>query len=464
MATRPRSVLEWKDFHVETPSILNGRLLHALIHHDTHRFKQLKEIDVLTRQAKDPSITSVFECSHANKTGCPRKFILREDQSGEIIGEHTQDALHLNDIYSWRLFEAKQLILDGLINDPFISPHKLLDKVFNSTDFIIDQFTPSKASLKNAIARLKAKVFGTMKVDATTLSNFLQNVTTLSGESFTLCNETYVDEHQSIKRVVVLASAFQIDVAKRNVGTFMGDGTFDSVPSLFTQMYTIHALHGDTSFPIAFALMEGKTTRGYEIVFRVLKDNGVIIHTFMCDFERASRNAIKNIFNDVYVKGCWFHYTQAIMRRVENVGLQREYTRSPFVNMTVRRLFALSFIRPVEVSQAVDSIEREISNSESGGVRMKLDTLMCYFKKTWLRKYSPDEWNRCIDVSFRTNNWSESFHSAFSRRFARCHPNIYVMVDALKKVENEVRVLLNEFMRDHRNMQRTTSTQTNWSG
>ena len=190
MAARPRSVVERKDFHIESPSILNGRLLHTLIHHNTHRFKQLKEMDVLTRRAKDPSITSVFECSHANKTGCPCKFILREDQSGEIIGEHAQDTMHLNDIYSLRLFEAKQLILDVLINDPFISPHKLVDKVFNSPDFIIDQFTPSKASLKNAIARLKAKVFGTMKIDATNLHNYLQTVTTLSGEVFTLCDET----------------------------------------------------------------------------------------------------------------------------------------------------------------------------------------------------------------------------------------------------------------------------------
>ena len=136
MAARPRSVVERKDFHVESPSFLNGRLIHALIHHDTHRFKQLKEMDVLTRRAKDPSITSVFECSHANKTGCPCKFVLREDQTGEIIGEHTRQ-MHINDIYSWRLFEAKQLILDDLINDPFIAPHKLLDKVFNSPDFIV---------------------------------------------------------------------------------------------------------------------------------------------------------------------------------------------------------------------------------------------------------------------------------------------------------------------------------------
>ena len=97
--------------------------------------------------------------------------------------------MRLNDIYSWRLFKAKQLILDDLINDPFISPHNILDKVFNSPGVFIDQFTSSKASLKNAIARLKADVYRMMEVDQTTLSDYLQTVTTSSGERFTLRDE-----------------------------------------------------------------------------------------------------------------------------------------------------------------------------------------------------------------------------------------------------------------------------------
>ena len=324
MASPPHTaIVDRKDFHIERPSILNGRLIHTLIHYNTHRFKQLKEIDVLSRRAKDPSIISVFECSHANKNGCPCKFVLRDDQSGVIIGEHKQDAMHLNDVYSWRLFQAKLLILDDLINDPCIAPQRLIDKVSSSPDFIVDQFTPSKSALQSAIARLKAKVFGTIKVDIESLSDYFKGVRTLSNQVFTLHEETYTNEQQSTKRIIVLSSGFQLDIARRGPGMFMGDGTFDSVPSLFTQMYTIHALHGDSSFPIAFALMVEKTTNAYEILFGILKNNGVTINTFMSDFEKSSRNAVVNVYGDVRLKGCWFHYTQAIMRRVQKVGLQR---------------------------------------------------------------------------------------------------------------------------------------------
>ena len=69
------------------------------------------------------TIESVYECSHANKTGCPCKFILREDQSGEVVEEHTVDQAHFNDIHSWRMFLAKALIFQELLRDP-LSRHR----------------------------------------------------------------------------------------------------------------------------------------------------------------------------------------------------------------------------------------------------------------------------------------------------------------------------------------------------
>ena len=148
MTVHPHSiVIQRKDFHIEYPGTQNARLKHPLVHYDTHRFKQLKEIDILSRRAKDPSIVSVFECSHANKTGCPCRFVLRDDQTGEVVGVHTQDQMHVNDVHSWRLFKAKSLIVDALVDDPFVAPQKILDKLFRSPEFVIDQFTPPKASL-----------------------------------------------------------------------------------------------------------------------------------------------------------------------------------------------------------------------------------------------------------------------------------------------------------------------------
>ena len=150
--------IERKDFYIEYPGEFNARLVHPLIHYNTHRFKRLKEVDVLTRKLKDPTIESVFECSHANSTGCACKFVLREDNTGELVGAHKEDTNHLNDIHSWRLYIAKTRLYDDIVNDPFMSPQKLLDNLFTSSEFVIDQFSPPLSVLKNAISRLKAKI------------------------------------------------------------------------------------------------------------------------------------------------------------------------------------------------------------------------------------------------------------------------------------------------------------------
>ena len=67
------------------------------------------------------------------------------------------------------------------------------------------------------------------------------------------------------------------------------------------------------------------------------------------------------------------------MKRVKNVGLQKEYTRSPFVTTTVGRLFVMWFIQPSEVAWAVNLIEQEISNSNVN-VLERIQIL-----KTWTR-------------------------------------------------------------------------------
>ena len=236
-----------------------------------------------------------------------------------------------------------------------------------------------------------------------------------------------------------------LDVAQRGRGVFLGDGTFDSVPTMFKQLYTIHAEVDGSVFPVVFVLMEERSTEAYEYVFNVLKERGLVFKTFMTDFESASRKAARNVFGDVVVKGCWFHFTQAIMRRAKKIGLEGAYRTSAFVNATIRRLFGLPFVAMDEVEAALCAVENTLVQCPDECVRQKLLELMRYFRATWMNKYKPHEWNQVNDVVLRTNNWSEAFHAALSRRFVRAHPNVRVVVEALKNVEAQTRVAWNEF-------------------
>ena len=49
------------------------------------------------------------------------------------------------------------------------------------------------------------------------------------------------------------------------------DGTFKATPELFAQLYTIHAVCRDFSFPVVYCLLPNKTRATYHRVFAILK-------------------------------------------------------------------------------------------------------------------------------------------------------------------------------------------------
>jgi len=56
----------------------------------------------------------------------------------------------------------------------------------------------------------------------------------------------------------------------------------------------------------------------------------------MVDFEAAVWRAIQKLFPDAVIKGCVFHLTQAVWRKVQELGLQSAYTALKSVHKFVR--------------------------------------------------------------------------------------------------------------------------------
>ena len=51
-----------------------------------------------------------------------------------------------------------------------------------------------------------------------------------------------------------------------------------------------------------------------------------IVVGFMVDFESAMWRALREVFPDASIKGCVFHLTQAVWRKVQDLGLQTAYS------------------------------------------------------------------------------------------------------------------------------------------
>ena len=93
------------------------------------------------------------------------------------------------------------------------------------------------------------------------------------------------------------------------------DGTFDSVPLIYTQLVTIHALVDGVCIPCVYALLPDKNQATYTSLCRELRNiniNGNIEplqpRTILIDFELAVKNALEAVFPGVIVKGCFLSF------------------------------------------------------------------------------------------------------------------------------------------------------------
>ena len=58
----------------------------------------------------------------------------------------------------------------------------------------------------------------------------------------------------------------------------------------------------------------------------------------LVDFERGSFNVFKEVWPMTDVKGCFFHLSQSVYRKVKELGLTTNYTHSIEMTLTIRML------------------------------------------------------------------------------------------------------------------------------
>ena len=77
------------------------------------------------------------------------------------------------------------------------------------------------------------------------------------------------------------------------------DGTFDSVPLIYTQLVTLHALVDGTTIPCVYALLPDKTQATYTRMLRELNNipgTNFQPQTVLIDFELAEKTRWKLCF------------------------------------------------------------------------------------------------------------------------------------------------------------------------
>ncbi|KAL8586094.1 hypothetical protein ACOMHN_065438 [Nucella lapillus] len=166
------------------------------------------------------------------------------------------------------------------------------------------------------------------------------------------------------------------------------------------------------------------------------------------DFEQAVLQACRIVFPQSSLRGCFFHFSQSIWRKVQNLGLTTAYRDDPEVRDIVRLLAVLPIVPEDRLDEAWISIHAAAPCNKPG-----VGDLLNYMVHTWMGDYPVfnrqlwNQYNNLGEEYVRTNNHLESFHSSFRKAFRNPHPNIFVLISELKKRQKATEISVSQLNR-----------------
>jgi len=150
------------------------------------------------------------------------------------------------------------------------------------------------------------------------------------------------------------------------------------------------------------------------------------------DFEKSLINSIRNHFSSTVVIGCFFHFKQAIFRKIVKLGLKNELSQWYLV---LKSISALTFEHPNNLLNSISQMKNSFGD--------EWNSFFTYFENTWIKSYPPDLWNvqmlkNSLNESHlicRTNNALERYNRKLNENLVS-HGNIVTLIEFLKMEHN----------------------------
>ncbi|CAF3249819.1 unnamed protein product [Rotaria sp. Silwood2] len=384
---------------------------------------------------KTTSTTKYYRCEDSRCTVTARTDL--EDNILNIKGDHC----HPPEPEEIQIRVFKQVVKARAISESTPIP-----QIYDEEAARIDLSTlaiaalPSQGELGSTLN--KARRLQTPSIPNSQLFDIPQSYTK------TLKNLPFLCIDQIIKRktrILVFASDEQLKLLF-NSSVILMDGTFSSSPSIFDQVYCIHAIKFEQSFVCVFALLPDRKKPTYKYLFHELRNKAAQLNmtfnpcTIMSDFEGTLAEILKIEFPNSQHVGCFFHYTQTIYRNIQQLGLSSEYVVDDEFRNTCRKLMALALMPVSLVLQAYDDLHDSVLESSSTTFDL-LKPLFSYFENQWIKNVDIQRWN-VYGLHMRTNNNAEGYHNRLNLRISKYHPNIWAFIRCIQGEENRFNHLL----------------------
>ena len=213
-------------------------------------------------------------------------------------------------------------------------------------------------------------------------------------------------------------------------------------PLFFPQVFVILVeMHGGIH-PVLYALLPNKLRSTYDILFSMLLEieSECYPEAIYCDFEVANFKSLQEHFPTAEIRGCFFHLTQNLYKRLTSFGLSRQYNNdADFVK--AKMISALAFV-PIEyMTEAIENLVGELPD--------ELQVLLDWFENNYVGRrnrrdngrraqpYPQVSWNvyeHSLNDEDRINNHAEAAHQRLQNELGMQHPTVWKFIDGLKKV------------------------------
>uniref|UniRef100_A0AAV2J7G9 MULE transposase domain-containing protein n=1 Tax=Knipowitschia caucasica TaxID=637954 RepID=A0AAV2J7G9_KNICA len=219
------------------------------------------------------------------------------------------------------------------------------------------------------------------------------------------------------------------------------DGTFKSCPGPYSQIFTILGQYRGWVIPLVTCMMGHRQVGHYRAVLKAIALHvRQISHRrwrpqkVVCDFEIALITALQSELPQVSIQGCYFHFTQSLWRRVQELGLVRAYRENLSLRKCIRKLMALGYLPRPLVRLNFNSLRRSQRTIRLIDRNPSLLDFFGYVQNTYIGGFFPVPlWNvfdREMDT--RTNNHVESYHKTLNDTIGVRHPSLWTFIRCLK--------------------------------
>jgi hypothetical protein len=287
--------------------------------------------------------------------------------------------------------------------------------------------------------------------------------TTMNGERFLAKEITFGEE-----KMIIFCTTSNLQNLQE-ADYWIMDGTFKTVPILFQQLYTIHALvkKGNSSrvLSMVYVLMTSKSEEMYKKLFEVLielgNQSGLDLSPpfIITDFEQAAIKAARAEFPNSSNKGCFFHLCQNLWKKIQSERLANEYGNNEEFSIKLRHITALAFLPPAEIPAAFDQVKLLLPQSTAGVVQYFEENYV-HGRRRILRDgsittrltplFPPELWSiyELVELEYpRTQNTVEGWHNRWNNLIGKAHVGVYKIVEEMRKEQQQVDLQIESMIR-----------------